>query len=155
MTPLELQDLLCEEIKQMLKPHRFKNQFGEDVEMQVFPQHIPINETDDEEDPIPYVIVRLNRGDSPLSRDSANTVDLVIIVGVWDDDLEAQGHRDILNVIQKIYERFASSPTLGGRAVFTGDFHWATQEDNYYPYFFGAARIQFWIGSVRREDELA
>lgn len=155
MTPLELQDLLVEEFKELFKDYAYKTPKGERIPLNVFPQHIPINETDDEEDPVPYLIVRLNTGDDEGTRDSNNTVNLVIIVGIFDDDLKAQGHRDILNIIQKIYERFHENPNLRNKAAYTGEFHWATQEDNYYPFFFGACSISFHIAAIRREDEYA
>ncbi len=153
MTPLMLQDELVEEIKRLLNDYLYKSPAGERVPMQVFPQTIPVNETDDEEDPIPYVIVRLNSGDDAGNRDSNNVVKLVIIIGIWDDALEAQGHRDVMNIIQKIYQRFHENPNLNNKAVYSGDFSWALQEDGYYPYSFGACTLNFHIAAIRREDE--
>lgn len=155
MTPLDLQDALCDELKKVFKHHTYKKPSGERVPINIYPQEVPISQTDDEEDPIPYIIVRLNSGDDTGAKDSFNTVHLVIIVGVWDMDKEAQGHRDILNIFQKIYERFHKNPSLKGGAVYNGDFHWATQEDNYYPYYFGACKISFYVSAIRREDEFA
>ena len=137
MTPIMLQDELVEEMKRLLAGNLYKTPAGEHTEMKVFPQNIPVNETDDDEDPIPYIIVRLNSGEDDGTRDSFNTVKLVIIVGIWDDSLDSQGHRDVLNIIQKVYERFHKTPNLNNIAVYDGDFNWALQEDGYYPYFFG------------------
>ena len=106
MTPLELQDLLVEEFKELFKDYTYKTASGDRKNLAVFPQHIPINETDEEEDPVPYLIVRLSTGDDDGTRDSNNKVNLVVIAGIFDDDLQAQGHRDIMNIIQKIYQRF-------------------------------------------------
>ncbi len=155
MTPVMLQDELVEEIKRLLSNSSFKTPAGERAPMNVFAQSIPVNETDDDEDPIPYVIVRLNSGDDPGTRDSNHTVKLVVIVGIWDDALDNQGHRDVLNVVQKIYHRFQTNPNLNNKAVHSGDFSWALQEDGYYPYSFGACSLSFHIAAIRREDELA
>lgn len=156
MTPLELQDELCEELKRLFSDYAYKKPGStERVSLSVFPQHIPINETDDEEDPVPYLIVRLVSGDDDGTRDSFNQVSLLVIVGIFDDDLQAQGHRDVLNIIQKIYQRFHENPNLNNKAAYTGEFHWAAQEDNYYPFFFGACSITFSIAALRREDEYA
>ena len=155
MTPLMLQDELVEEMKRLLEGYRYKNPTGERVPMQVFAQNIPVNETDDDEDPIPYVIVRLNSGSDAGIRDSSNTVKLVIIIGIWDDALDAQGHRDVMNIIQKVYERFHTNPNLNNLAVYNGDFNWALQEDGYYPYSFGACTLSFHIAAIRREDRFA
>ena len=155
MSPLELQDLLVEEFKELFRDYTYKTASGDRKNLAVFPQHIPINETDEEEDPVPYLIVRLSTGDDDGTRDSNNKVNLVIIAGIFDDDLQAQGHRDIMNIIQKIYQRFHENPNLKNKAAYTGEFHWAAQEDNYYPFYFGACSISFYIAAIRREDEYA
>ena len=156
MTPLELQDELVEEMKELFKDYLYRPASSKErVPLQVFPQHIPINETDDEEDPVPYLIVRLSSGDDDGTRDSNNIVKLVIIAGIYDDNLNAQGHRDVMNIIQKIYDRFHKNPNLHDKAAYTGEFHWAAQEDNYYPFYFGACSIAFNIAAIRREDEYA
>lgn len=155
MTPLDLQDELVLEMRKILKGYEYKTPAGERVPINVFAQNIPVNETDDDEDPVPYIIVRLNSGEDKGDRDSTNTVKLVIIAGIYDDSLDAQGHRDVMNIIQKIYQRFHVSPNLNGKAVYAGEFHWMMQEDGYYPYFFGACSLAFYIPAIRREDEFA
>lgn len=155
MTPLELQDELVEEMKRILNGYEYKTPGGERVPINVYAQDIPIRETDDDPDPVPYIIVRLNKGDDEGGRDSANTVRVIIIVGMWDDGVSAQGHRDVMNAIQKVYERFSKNPNLNNKAQYSGDFHWAMQEDGYYPYYFGACTLQFYIAAIRREDPFA
>lgn len=155
MTPIMLQDELVEEMKRLLAGNLYKTPAGELKAINVYAQSIPVNETDDDEDPIPYIIVRLNSGEDDGTRDSFNSVKLVIIIGIWDDSLDSQGHRDVLNIIQKVYERFHKTPNLNNTAVYDGDFNWALQEDGYYPYFFGACSLKFRIAAIRREDEFA
>lgn len=155
MTPLMLQDELVEEMKRLLSDYLYKTPSGERIPINVYPQNIPVNETDDDEDPIPYIIVRLNSGDDPGTRDSFNTVKLVLIVGIWDDSLDNQGHRDVLNIFQKVYERFHTNPNLNNKAVYAGEFNWALQDDAYYPYTFGACSLSFHIAAIRREDIFA
>jgi hypothetical protein len=155
MTPIMLQDALVEELNHIFKDYLYKEPGGERVPIKVYPQNIPVNESDDEADPIPYIIVRLNSGDDDGKGDRFNTVKVVIIIGIWDDALAAQGHRDVLNIIQKVYERFQENPNLNNIAAYTGDFHWALQEDGYYPYFFGACTLNFYIAAIRREDRFA
>lgn len=154
MTALELQDDLVAELERMFKQNRYRR-IGEEnrVPLQVFPQALPIQETDDDEEPVPYIIVRLSSGEDPGGADSFNTVKLVIIIGIWDDDLKAQGHRDVMNIISKIYERFSKDPFLNHRSVYTGEFHWMLQEDGYFPYHFGACSLSFNIAAIRRENK--
>lgn len=156
MTPVELQDALVEEIKKIFKNYAYKTPAGgKRVPVNVYPQSIPINETDEEEDPVPYIIVRLSTGDDDGSQESFNDVNIVIIIGLWDDDMKAQGYRDVMSIMWKIYERFHRNPNLDNKAIYKGKFHWMVQEDNYYPYYFGACSISFHIAAIRREDEYA
>ena len=57
MTPIEFQDALAAEIRHILKPYAYKTPASERVSMNVFTRSIPVQQTDDEEDPFPYVIV--------------------------------------------------------------------------------------------------
>lgn len=156
MTPTMLQDELVDEIKRLLNDNLYKKPgTKEKVPINVFPQSIPVNETDDDDDPIPYIIVRLNSGKDLGTRDSNHTVKLVVVIGIWDDSLDSQGHRDVMNIISKIYDRFQTDPNLNGVAVHGGEFNWALQEDVYFPYFFGACSLDFHIAAIRREDKFA
>ena len=171
MTPINLQDDLVDELKRLFEPFLYKapidiNDESEETEngsdhafkrvpLNIYPQALPVQETDDEADPVPYIIVRLNSGYDPGRESSFNTVKLVLVIGIWDDDLSNQGHRDVLNIIQKIYERFSKDPCLNRRSVYTGQFDWALQEDGYFPYHFGACSMSFNIAAIRREDPLA
>jgi hypothetical protein len=152
MTPLMLQDMLVEEMKLILDGYLYKNPLGDRVPMKVFAQHIPIRETDDDEYSAPYIVVRLDGGEDP-GGESNNAVDIMIIVEVWDDTLDSQGYRDTMNAIQKIYQRFHENPNLNNRAVYSGAFEWALQENGEYPYFIGACTMRFYIPAVRREDK--
>ncbi|MCM1412524.1 MAG: hypothetical protein NC305_18570, partial [Lachnospiraceae bacterium] len=145
MTPLELQDELVGEMSRILDGYTYKTPEGKRIPINVFAQNIPMNETDDEDDPIPYIIVRLNSGEDDGTRDSFNTVSIVVIVGIWDDALDAQGHRDVMNIIQKIYQRFHENPDLNRKAAYAGGFQWAMQDDACYPYSFGACHMKFHI----------
>lgn len=154
MTPLDLQDSLVKDIKKIFAGYEYKTPAGKKIPINVFPQNIPVNESDDDEDPIPYIIVRLNTGDDVGGKDSNYVISLVIIIGIWDDSLDSQGHRTVLNIVNKIYERYQKNPSVDG-AIYTGEFHWANQEDGYYPYYFGACTVSFNIPAVRREDPFA
>ena len=163
MTPLELQDMLVKELEELYTNWQYKNPHYEPelseseqyIPLKIYPQNIPIEEVEDADDPIPYVIVRLKDGDDEGTSDSTNTVNVVFIAGIWDNDHNAQGHRDILNIIWELYLRFQRNPNLNDIAVSTGEFHWMAQEDNYFPYYFGACQMKFIIPAVRREDPYA
>lgn len=158
MTPLMLQDAICKELEKLFADSSYKVR-TETVEDEpvfkpftIYKQHLPVPKSDDDEDPIPYIIVRINSGEDPGGRTSSNTVRVVIVIGTWDDDLSAQGHVGVMNAIHDIYERFSKNPMVGAVGYFDGDFEWVMQEDDYFPYFFGACSLTFRIAAIRRED---
>lgn len=153
MTPLELQDELIGEMSRILEGYAYKTPNGGLIPVNVFAQELPMNGTDDEYDPVPYIIVRLTGGEDDGGRESFNTVSVVLIVGIWDDSPEAQGHRDVMNIIQKIYQRFHENPDLNRKAAYAGGFAWAMQDDEYYPYSIGACHMKFHIAAVRRKED--
>lgn len=136
-------------------PHDKESDYVKRRPLRVFAQDVPINETDNDFDPAPYVIVRLKSGDDDGSADAVNTVQVILIIAIWDDDNDSQGFRDVMDIIQKIYMRFHKEPMLNNQFMYAGQFHWALQEDNYWPYFFGACNMNFNIPSIRRENEFA
>ena len=155
MTPEMLQDALCEEIKNILSGRLYQTPSGELVSMNVYPQAIPMNESNAEEDPFPYVIVRMIDGNDENLHDSKYIVEMAVIVGIFNNDKSNQGHRDLLNVYNLAYERFKKNPRLGDYFVYDGGYRWTIQDDDYYPYFFGAFKMNFAIPAIRREDPLA
>lgn len=155
MTPSMLQDELIKELRNIFQPFLYRNSEGKRVPINIFAQNIPIQQTDEEEEPIPYIIVRVRSGSDAGEKNGAHIVSIMYIIGMWDNEESAQGHRDVLNVIQKVYERFSKNASLNGKAVYDGQFDWALQEDNYFPYYFGACSMNFKIEAIRREDELS
>ncbi len=126
------------------------------VPITVYAQNIPVPlSVEEDENPVPYIIVRLNTGTDDNVFDSKYILKVVVIMGIWEDDRNAQGHRELLNIINLIYERFKKNPCLDGKYVYDGGFKWDIQEDGYYPYYFGAFEMNFAIPAIRREDPLA
>ena len=167
-----LQDALVEELKIIFKDLRYKNPQGELSEINVFPQALPIpapaTPPEEEapeyleeglgvtdpvkvEDPYPYAIVRIEDGKiEDIDGDQAVTV--LIILGAYNDDLKNQGHKDILNMIQRIYERFAKNAILAKKYECVHPITWTLQEEESYPYFIGGVALSFNTLKIRRED---
>ena len=114
----------------------------------------------EEDDRFPYVIVRLSQG-NVKNPDEPQTVDVMFIIGVYDPDENHRGQDGVLNIIQRIYERYAKNPIVHGRKAkinFTGEqmlFHWVLQDDDTWPYFFGAIQAEFAMMPIEREDKFS
>lgn len=170
VAPLFFQKALVEEIKIITEGMRFCSpKGGERVAMNVYNQALPIpfkrteieydNNTidyqDGEEESIfqcPWCIVKIDGGQIQ-GINEMQKIDVGICFGIFDDSQENQGHMEILNLIQRVYERFAVNPILAGQYTCQGEFEWALQEEDTYPYFFGAIGTSFQFRGYRRENK--
>lgn len=164
-----LQNELAEELKNILADFRFKNPQGERTSINVFEQLLPMPEPLDQgeiapellenglvdeqtaPDPYPYILVRIQDGEIE-DENSAQKVNLALLIGIYEPDYDKQGHKDILNIIAKIYERFAKLPVLNGKYTIQYPIEWVLQDEESYPYYFGGVNLAFEIAAVRRED---
>lgn len=155
-TPIIFQEELKKEIKKIFSTDLFPDPKGNRIPLNVYEQQLPVRKSEDDPDPFPYALVRLENGDTDVDKyDGNNRIYATVLVGMINQSEENNGHKDVLNVIWKIYERFSKNPALAGKAVFTDRFQWALQDEESFPYFFGAASLVFNIASVRREDKFA
>lgn len=170
MVALELQRDLVKEIRKITDGMRFKSPKGEDISLNVFEQNLPMREIkksglpdeeldeDDEElqEQFPYMIVRLDSGKSE-SPEKAHMIKTILIAGIFDNSLKADGYKNVLNIFEKIRERFRKNPVLNARYIAGNEMAWALQDDDEstFPYFFGAMYMEWITAEFRREDELA
>lgn len=155
-TPFDLQDALCAEMNELFEGFPLKDADGNRTALKVYAQDLPETETDDEDntDPTPYCIVKLVDG---TAGGNANNIRVVLVFCVRDKSRDRQGHRDILTLIFRVYERFAKHPYIGN-FVFPSDdaaaFEWAIQDEDTYPFNIGACKLMFNAPSIQKEDPL-
>ncbi len=175
MAALELQKDLAEEIRKIASEITFKSPKGGYAALNVFEQNLPVRllkrtepteedaeldeDAGDEEElreNFPYIIVRLDSGKSE-SAEAPHIVKIVLIAGIFDDSLKADGHKTIINIFEKIRERFRKNPILNDRYRAGDEITWALPDDDEetFPYFFGAIYTEWITAEFRREDELA
>jgi hypothetical protein len=161
MTAFELQDDLIEELDLVFTGIQLTTPKLDEVgtaiisAIKIFAQSLPIRSDDEEDDPFPYIIVRIDSGD--MRAGSAHLVKVRVIIGLFDDKNDTNGHKDVLNVIQKIYERFAKNPVLANKYVMQDSsenpFTWVLQDEDTHPYYFGAIDITWETMAIRRESQ--
>lgn len=165
-----LQDDLAAELEKIFDGFKLPDPTGKRSNINIFKQALPIPTIEEapegvteemleeglydpvtNEDLYPYVIVRVENGTiTDVNKDQSVLVNLVI--GVIDRDKNNQGHKDVLNIIQKIYERFAKNSILAGNYENTFPIEWALQDEQSYPYFFGGMALTFNTLAICRED---
>lgn len=154
MTATMLQEELVKELEAIFKGDLFKNSLGEYVKLNVYEQQLPIREDEDSPDPMPYIIVRLETGSTKSGTDPQEVL-VTLLFGYFDDSPENNGHKGVLGMIQKVHERFEKQPMLANQFMFQDPFDWALQDEESFPYFFGAASMTFKTATIRKEDKFA
>ena len=173
-TPLLFQRALAREVEEIAKdmlfqvPQKGKGGIGE-AHIQAYCQNLPIprrkaedgageyqdsiDYEDQEEDAVlkcPWAVVKIGGGEIKGSN-GEQMVKTAISFGIYNQSEENKGHEEVMNLIQRVYERFAKDPILDRQYIHKGDFEWALQEEDTYPYFFGAISMTFSFSGFRRE----
>lgn len=162
MTISNLQDALVAELQELFSERKYKKPYSENEErvaLTVYSQALPIVvRVEDEEPPefslAPYIVVELDEGDSG-SAEKAEQVNMRLIICIYDDDENNQGHKDIMEIIERVKNRFMINPMLKNQYMYKEDegIHWALPDENTHPYFFGGESISFEAPAVRKEDK--
>lgn len=156
MTINQLVSDLAEELKSVLGHMQFPDALREGTtDMNVFQFGIPIEKTaEDKKKKFPYTLIVPDEGGIKNST-SPQTVSVQLLIGVYDDGLENQGKKQVLNVINDICERFLNNPVLKGWCYADEKITWIVDKEEEYPYHYGAVWLVFHTPAVRRENEYA
>src|SRR5690554_739795 len=148
MIPIELQDFLVSEIKDLFDGYQLKNTSGESSPLHVYPQYLPSGSTQEETDHFPYVRVTLVDGEDDSPSDS-NQCRIILLVGVWDDSIDNQGYRDMCSIVQKTYTHLMRHRVFENRYEMTYPIRWSVADEDLketWPFFFGALETTWTLG---------
>lgn len=148
-----LQDAVVEDLTTLFQNHRFKTPDGKTAALSWFAQTLPMRDTDDDDDPFPYGIVRLDSG-GVANKTDPHKVAILLMIGIFDDDRRNQGHRAVTEIMELIQQHYEENPLLNGAFVFSDPFAWALQDEESYPYFFGAANLTFELPAPRTKASI-
>lgn len=139
-----LRDQLVRELTELFKDRRYPSPRGP-VPLQIFKQLTPIKEVGSIEDIIPYIIVRINGGKVETVHDP-HLVNVTFLAGAFDEDENNKGFDAVEEIIHEIALHFTQNPLFGeGRFRFDYPINWVNQDEESYPYFFGALTCDFQI----------
>lgn len=164
MTVFQLLKDLAEEIETVLEDMLFKDPKGKMEHMKAFPQALPKREQkvkigallqDEEEDsgdPYPYCVVRAESGNIGVG---AQKVKILLIFGIFNDDIRNQGQMELMNVIHKVTERFIKDPVLKNMYRLDQDagLYWILDDEDRFPYFAGGVGMTWDAFFVEMEDK--
>nr|DAY71556.1 MAG TPA: tail completion protein [Caudoviricetes sp.] len=154
-----MQEKLIKRVGKVLENLELPTVSGERRKIKIYSQDLDIPDDEDEDIDIetataPYVIVRITDGFQE-SWDSALQVNVVFIICIYAKDTNKEGTKDVMTIINKLYQSFAERPNIDEFEV-EPPLEWTLQTDvDTYPYFFGAVSIGFNCPAARRIDEFA
>lgn len=155
MNARELQSGIVADLNELFKNSLYKTPSGSMAAPSFFKQFLPKRQSEEDDDPFPYGIVRLDNGAIAGTTDP-HKVAIIVLVGVFDDAPENQGHTTVLEIMEKIQERFENIPVVMdlnkrmiGRVDPDTPVSWALQDEESYPYFFGGLNLTFDLPAPR------
>ena len=111
--------------------------------------------TEDDEDTskfFPYAIVRATGWNTKDDEDPWH-VTIQVYLGIYDDAAESHGHEGLINMIEKICNRFVHEPLLAHNYRAEQNIDAELQEDDTYPYYFGGIQFTFTAPKLARKIE--
>lgn len=155
MTKKEFLDALAEDIKHSLRDIYTKTITGQDAPVAVYKNRLPIvtEDEDDESKFFPYAVVRLSESSTDEGKPWLQKV--YILLGVYDDDIMGGGYMHILTMIERITNRFLKEPLLDHKYRAEPLISSDIQDEDTYPYYFGAIEMSFNLPKIERRDEFS
>lgn len=152
MTARDLQNEIVKDLKALLANRQYQTPEGGQSAPNVFRQFIPKRERDDDEDPFPYIEVRIAEMKIP-DHESAQQVQVFFLVGIYDNRKENHGTDHVMEIIEVIQQHYIENPLLAGKYVCDTEnnpIQCAFQEEESWPYFFGIMALTFNIPAPNR-----
>ena len=152
MTPRKLQKAIQADLEELLAKRLFKTPDGEKAAPKVYRQFVPKRASEEDEDPFPYIEVRI-AGGNQKDQSSALKVQVFLVIGIYDDDHENNGSDSVLEIIEVIQSHYEQTPLLAGQFVCDTEespIEWDLQEEESWPYFFGIMSLVFSTPGSRR-----
>lgn len=151
-----LQEAIERDLKHLFQGYMLKNSRGLERELQIYQQDLPIRVGADEDGPEqdppePYIIVQTLGGETP-GVDDEELTDMILLICIFDEDPMRQGYRDVLRIIHQIQRFYAAHRITGRRYEVQFPFSWAVNQEDQYPYFFGAVSMKFQGTTIFAEE---
>ena len=155
MTRKEFLDALADDIKHSLRDVYTKTISGKEAPVADYKNSLPIvtEDEDDESKFFPYAVVRLSESSTDEGKPWLQKV--YILLGVYDDDIMGGGYMHILTMIERITNRFLEEPLLDHKYRAEAAMNTAIQDEDTYPYYFGAIEMSFNLPKIERRDEFS
>lgn len=155
MTPTILQDCLTSDFKEQLQDILLKNAKGELVKLNVYLQNLPAKKEQKDSDHFPYVVIRVMDGETQENQDQGDesTCQICFIIGVYDDNDNYQGYKDVMNIIEKIKQRLFTKKYYNNQFELIKPFKWTIYDEDTYPYYFGGIETHWKMSEIFQSEQ--
>ena len=72
----------------------------------------------------------------------------------YDEGKEREGYQDVANIKEDIVQRLCTKPYFGGAFTVLKPIAWAMQQDDTYPYYFGACSLTCTAPAMTQDTEM-
>ena len=100
-----------------------------------------------------YIVVRMTGGEIK-NDDGPQAVEFSLIVCAYDEGKEREGYQDVANIKEDIVQRLCTKPYFGGAFTVLKPIVWAMQQDDTYPYYFGACSLTCTAPAMTQDTEM-
>ncbi|EJW19147.1 hypothetical protein M5X00_17500 [Paenibacillus alvei] len=149
-TPYLLQDAIVRELQELFKDFELKGLDGDQAKLNIYPQFLPAKSSEDDLEHFPYIIVRILDGGT-LSEEDAATCTIGLYIGIFDEDTNHQGYKDVLNILSRMEQHFLAKRIIDDRYVISLPFDWSVYDEDIYPYYFGGAQTKWSLPAIKQE----
>ena len=152
---LLLQKDLLKEVTDLLKEMEFKNADGDTVKgVTGYEQRLPQITEDDEDSSqfFPYAVIRVTNWMTKDDEDPWH-VTMDVLFGIYDDVKDSRGHEVLMNMIEKVANRFVHEPLLAHSFRAEQNIYAELQDKDTYPYYFGGIEFVFTAPKIERKVE--
>ena len=157
MTPIMLQKALKEELERLFEGFfSSENMDYSERAVTIYEQDLPVDiETMEAEGKIPYVIIRIMEGEMDQLEDTEQ-VKVYFIFCSKAPEWNMSGYSDVMNMIQRVKERFLKNPVVGDYFTAELPMKWLIQENETAPdIYYGGMEMDFACPGIRRESKFA
>lgn len=152
---LLLQKTLLKEVVSLLAEMKFENSDGETVTgVTGYEQRLPQITEDDEDSSqfFPYAVVRATGWNTKDDTDPWH-VTIDVLFGIVDTSKDSHGHELLMNMIQKVADRFIHEPLLDHSYRAEQNIDAELQDEDTYPYYIGGIEFVFTAPKIERKIE--
>lgn len=143
-----LQDVLAKRIEEILKGYQSKKKKDELTQFHVYIQDPPI--VTDRNSTLPYVAVFY---DNEVQEEKETKVQLYLIIGIFYNEKDKQGHRELLNVFNLISQTLLKEHFLAGKYEIQYPIKFQIQEEDLHPEYYGVMETNWKIPTINKIEE--